>query len=229
MSSDKEIKKCIKICKKSCEKSKKSKENEKNQTKYVPNLKIKNTKNDGNCFFSAIYRSLKDKNLLNDFYKCVDMVKSRTEKSFIKNMRLLVSENAIDDIKNMFDNLLTISRDEKTFKLVADSLGDMNEVLYEYYEKDKYRKKYEKEFIKDIQKSIQKCGNWVGQLEVDVTINLFANCEFHAKQENIIYIRVFNNYQTAKREIKREIKKDLEKVDRTIYILNQREAHYVYI
>ncbi len=188
------------------------------------NLKIKNTKNDGNCFFSAIFRSLKAKNLLNDFYKCVDMVKSRTEVSFIKNIRKLIAENGTDDIKNMFENLIIISKDKKTFKLVADSLGDMNEVLYEYFEEDKYNSKYENEFIQDIQKSIQKNGNWVGQLEVDITINLFANCDF---EENNLYIRVFNNYQKAKKEIKKDMKENT--FDRTIYLLNQSESHYVYI
>jgi hypothetical protein len=201
-------------CIKKCEKS------EKNET----NLKIKNTKNDGNCFFSAIFRSLKAKNLLNDFYKCVNMIKSRTEVSFIKNIRKLIAENGTDDIKNMFDNLIIISQDKKTFKLVVDSLGDMNEVLYEYYDENKYRNEYENEFIRDIKKSIQKNGNWVGQLEVDITINLFNNCEF---EENNLYIRVFNNYQTAKKEIKKEIKENI--FDRTIYLLNQSESHYVYI
>lgn len=211
----KKLNDCIKKCT-SKEKIRKS--------SYLINLKIKNTKNDGNCFFSAIYRSLRDKNLLNDFYNCVDMVKARTEISFIRNIRKLIAENAIDDIKNMFDNLIVISSDKKTFKLVADSLGDMNEVLYQYYDENKYQRKYENEFIKDIQKSIQKNGNWVGQLEVDVTINLFASCEF---LENNLYIRVFNNYQTAKREINKEIKQNI--FERTIYLLNQKELHYVYI
>ncbi len=188
------------------------------------NLKIKNTKNDGNCFFSAIFRSLKAKNLLNDFYKCVNMIKSRTEVSFIKNIRKLIAENATDDIKNMFDNLIVISKDKKTFKLVINSLGDMNEVLQEYYDEDKYHSKYENEFIQDIQKSIQKNGNWVGQLEVDITINLFNNCEF---EENNLYIRVCNNYQTVKKKIKKD---KIENIfDRTIYLLNQKESHYVYI
>ncbi len=203
----KKLKDCIKKC-------------EKNE------IKIKNTKNDGNCFFSALYRSLRDKNLLNDFYKCVDMVKSRTEVSFIKNIRKLIAENATDDIKNMFENLIIISKDKKTFKLVANSLGDMNEVLYEYFEEDKYTNKYKNEFIQDIQLSIKENGNWVGQLEVDITINLFANCEF---EENNLYIRIFNNYQTAKREIKKDLDKIQNIFDRTIYLLNQRESHYVYI
>jgi hypothetical protein len=210
----------IKDSKKLTECIKKCEKNEKNEI----NLKIKNTKNDGNCFFSAIFRSLRDKNLLNDFYKCVDMVKSRTEVSFIKNIRKLIAENATDDIKNMFENLIIISKDKKTFKLVADSLGDMNEILYEYFEEDKYNNKYKNEFIQDVQMSIKENGNWVGQLEVDITINLFANCEF---EENNLYIRVFNNYQTVKREIKKDKIQNI--FDRTIYLLNQRESHYVYI
>jgi hypothetical protein len=202
-------------------KSKKSLKSKSTKIKRIYNLKIKKTKDDGNCFYSSIYRSLVDKNLIKKFYKCFPKLKSIKENTFIYKMRHFVASKSDVYISNMFNNFIVSNLDKDTFKEIVTYLGSITKVLLSYYKKKKYDMKYKSEFIKDIKKIIKKDKNWVGELEVDIVKDLFkTKCK-------IINLKIFNNYSNAVKDIKKDII-NLE-YDNTIYIINDGEIHYEYI
>lgn len=150
---------------------------EKNKTQ-----KVKPTLANGNCFYSAIYRSLKDKNLLKKIYKCITELNSRTEVQFIKKARLYISEKEklIRDYDDLFDNIAeNIKKDWNyifTLREILKSFGDARKVIKEFIREDKFEKEYKGEFIKDIQDVVRKDKTYVGQLEVLNFIESVEKC-----------------------------------------------------
>ena len=186
-------------------------------------LRIKKTLDDGNCFFSSIYRSLKNKNLLDVFYNCLPELQSRDEATFIKKLRKLVAENSVDNITEMFTHFSNIELDEDTFNEISESLGGISEILEEFFNDEKFKPKYKGTFIEKVQDSIKTDKNWVSELEVTSFQNILKTlC-------NEIGLKIFNTYEKAVTDIKHEHKSDYEKYKNTIYILNQDCQHWVYI
>ena len=212
---------------KSIRRSRKSRSKSPRRSRKLPitkhkNLKIKETIDDGNCFFSSIYRACKDYGLLDTLCTCLPKLKSSSEVSFMKRLRSLIATKSIDDIKGMFVHFSTLDVDSETFEEIADSLGSISEVLNEFYQENKFKKKYEKEFIKEIQKSIKTDMNWVSEIEV----NSFKKI---LEEECDILLKTFNNYKVAAQTIKRDIKTNQEAYTKSLYLLNISESHWVYI
>ena len=186
------------------------------------NFKMKETIDDGNCFFSSIYRSMNDYGLLDKLYTCFPKLKSSSEVSFMKRLRSLIATKSTDDIKNMFVHFSTLDVDSETFEEITDSLGSISEVLNEFYQENKFKKKYGKEFIKEIQKSIKTDMNWVSEIEVSSFKKILED-------ECNIFLKTFNNRKVAVEKIKNDIKNTQEGYDNSVYLLNISESHWVYI
>jgi len=68
---------------------------------------IGETLTDGNCFYSAVYRALKERGLLAKAKECHEILNiSGSEKDFIISLRKLVADNAnFDDMYNLLEGL----------------------------------------------------------------------------------------------------------------------------
>ena len=76
-------------------------------TKKLFRARIGKTLVDGNCFYSAVYRALKERGLLLKAKECQDDLSIYgSEESFIKSLRKLTADNAnLDDIYNYIEGL----------------------------------------------------------------------------------------------------------------------------
>ena len=186
----------------------------------IVDVSVKETLDDGNCFFSSLYRSLLQKNLLQQFLNCYKLKISK-EESFIKSLRYLVANNSENSIKSMLDWVISVEKDASKlyFKNVVLSFGDLGYILLFYKRIGKLSKIYEKNIIKDIISSIKTDKKWVGNIEVDITTNLFKKCDINIK----ISLRV----RTLRDEINKDLKRN--KFANTLYLFNQSETHYEYI
>jgi hypothetical protein len=192
------------------------------RSKIKLDIKIKETLDDGNCFYSSIYRSLKDKNLLSIFNECFSEIKSNTEKTFIKKLRSFIADNSEESITEMFSNFSNMELDEETFEGICENLGSISDVLIDFYNKDKFNPKYETQFIKKMQQNIKTNKNWVSELEVISFQNILENqCD--------IKLKFFNTDKKAYSDIKNDYRKNYNKYKNTIYLLNQDGVHWVYI
>ena len=139
---------------------------------------------DGNCFFSSIFRSLRDTpKLLDKFVKCLkdkydEKIKINDEKSFIRDIRVFISEKI--DLNSFFESInelakedkylheiineLKKTKDDKEFEKIKEKIEledekseDLNkEKLIELLNKKKHMNVYIKGFSKDIKKIIEK-------------------------------------------------------------------------
>ena len=181
----------------------------------ISSVKKYETNDDGNCFYSSVYRSLSDKQLLSRIYTIYPELKSNKEERFIKKLRRFVSDNIVEDVKQLFENFK--SMDAKTFKIVIKKIGTISKVLKKYQKADKYKNEFEQDFVKDIQKVVRKNNNWVGELEVMFVNNILTNDCF-------VNVNIFNNYKNAAKYIVKD-----DDVDNSIYLLNQNEVHWIYV
>jgi hypothetical protein len=183
-------------------------------------IKVKETLDDGNCFFSSIYRSLLDKKLLAKVYICIPEIRSNSENEFIRKIRYLTAENIDQNIRDMFNYYISSNFDVYTFIQLTEYLGSITVVLRKFYEEGKFQPQYEDVFINEIKDTIRKDKNWVGQLEVEYIIHIFQNrCNIKIKTYNT-KINAFNS-----------VKNDLinNSYLNSIYLLNLNETHWVYL
>jgi hypothetical protein len=108
----------------------------KNVEKAVENVKvlkgkgqfrarIGQTLEDGNCFFSAVYRALKERGLLGAVKECHDILNiSGSEEDFIRSLRKLTADNAnFDDMYSLLEGLYkTTNQNSKDF--LKEWMGD---------------------------------------------------------------------------------------------------------
>ena len=190
-------------------------------------MKIKRTLDDGNCFYSAIYRSLKFKNLLNNIYICLPELKSSTEKSFIHRLRYYIINNIKPQIKILFNRLIEMyldannnSSDKKIFNATIKGLGDISNVIKKFINNKKFNKKYEDDFINEINKNIITDKTWAGELQV-----IFVQEKFNDICN--IKIKIYRVYKQAIEAIKKDM--DNNTYNTTLYLINKNETHYEFI
>jgi len=189
-------------------------------------IKVKKTLSNGNCFYSAIYRSLKDKNLLERLYDCINDLRSTTENEFIKNFRNYLSKDKEieSQYKQLFDNIeynLRVDKDyKKTINTILKDMGDGRKVIKRFLKNDKFKNQYRNEFINEIKENIRKDKTYVGEFEVISSSNILRN------KCNIIIER-FTNSKNAKSKIENDSE---NKKNKSIYlIIHQDNEHWEYI
>ena len=181
-------------------------------------VKVKKTLEDGNCFYSAVYRSLKDKNLLEMLYTCIPMIRSSNEKEFINKLRIFTTIEGERSIRQIFKNYTINKLPKKTFYQIIKYIGSIKNTLKRYYENDLFKEENTDIFVDDIKKVILTDKNWAGNLEVVIISDkFFEKCK--------IRINLFNTLKDA--VIKATKDKNLDIND--VYLLNQNEAHWEYI
>jgi hypothetical protein len=183
-------------------------------------FEIKSTLDDGNCFYSSIYRALKNKSLLRRLINCYDSLESSNEREFIKKLRELVAKSGKRSIRNMFQHFSIENFSKNTFKQVIKYIGGISTVLRQYYDENKFQPEYEEEFIEDIQKIIRKNKSWAGNLEVDQTEDILNPCG--------IYLYKFNTKNTGLNKINNDYINN-PNYTMSLYLINDGEVHWEYI
>ena len=186
-------------------------------------FEIKKTLADGNCFYSAIYRSLKYKNLLEDLCNCLS-INCENEKDFINNFRNKLSNS--NDLKQQylnFFNYIINNLNSKTFKetlkILLKDMGDVRDVVKIFIKNNKFKIGNFDEFFLEIQKSIRKNYSYVGQFEVHESLNILLNCGIDSE--------IFTNKKNAINFVKNMSDDDYNKI--LVLVLNQRGEHWEYI
>ena len=100
---------------------------------------IKETLDDGNCFYSAIYHVLKDKNKLDHVGNILGL-NIKNEKDFIISLRKLISEYGQDFVNACYD-LLSSYKIEKSYTTKSDYLTIKRWVIDAVIEKGKFKPK----------------------------------------------------------------------------------------
>lgn len=136
----------------------------------------------GDCFFSAIYRSLTSRGLLPSVAGCLNL-RYGSESEFIQDARNLVADRVIaGEAKNIyeayFENFLI---DVSSLKLqVSSAPGYLQRFIQKKIEEQKVNQAVEfynyGEFASEIAKYVRTSGTWVGQLEVTIFKNLLKLC-----------------------------------------------------
>ena len=186
---------------------------------------IKPTLSDGNCFYSAIFRSLKDKNLLDKFCDCIKDISCLKERKFIKTFRSFIVEKdeSISMIySNIFNNMIENFKNvdfQLNFKEIVKDMGDTRDVLIKFNEKNKFKNKYLEKFINKIKNVIKEDRSYVGQIEVEESLNLIKECD--------IFVEIFTNRASAVKFIKKQNSSTINNT--IILVLNQDIDHWEYI
>jgi len=115
------------------------------------------TLDNGNCFYSSVYRNAKHNNLLNKIFACIPELNSITENAFIQKFRSYVSSNIDEKIIQMFYHLANLieTYDTDNFYLVIHKIGDIKDIITEYKDYDLFSPEYLNDFLLDIKKNYE--------------------------------------------------------------------------
>jgi len=140
---------------------------------------INETLEQGDCFFSSLYRAFRERDLLSTVTHTLPNLRSSTEVRFISSFRKLIA-------KEILENRLPFTineRQERTdsydfYAEMGESLGAViayDEVLPNWFKKA-FRNgiKSRKHFLSVCAKAVQKRKEYVGELEVEITKRLLA-------------------------------------------------------
>ena len=139
----------------------------------------------GDCYYSAIYRSAKHQNLLEHLFDCL-RIPIDSEKYFIKAIREIVAasieggdaRSSYESYKDTFENEL------ETLKIqIEDSPGYLRKFLdKKIKEKEKSRNPDKVKFYtydqyaKELSENIKQHKTWAGELEVIIVKNVLETC-----------------------------------------------------
>ena len=185
-------------------------------------FKVMKTLENGNCFYSAIYRSAKNNNLLEKLFVCIPVLRADTENTFIKKFREYISDNIPNEtLDTLFYTLMELYQDNKdSFNIAVNKIGDIKDVVIEYAENEMLVPEYEGDFIDDIKKAIKKDKKYVGEIEVTFIKEILQSCR--------LYVKIFNSSDSAINEIQTDYVSNVLYKD-TLYLINIDEVHYVYL
>ena len=187
----------------------------------ISNFIVMETLDNGNCFYSSIYRAAKHNNLLEKIFDCIPELNSLTENNFIKKFRNYVSNDITNKIEGMFyylENLIA-NYDTDNFDAIINKIGDIKDTMIEYKDYELFSPEYLDDFMIDIKKIMKTDRKYVGQLEVEFIKEKLENCG--------IYIKIFYEKESAIEKMTEDIVSNFYR--NTLYFINQREVHYEYI
>ena len=137
----------------------------------------------GDCFYSSIYRSLDNQNMLENVCKKLN-INCNEEYSFIQEFRKLVAES--EEIQNyyeeMFDEVLRDPDYIEGLRSVLDSLGDPMQIFIENvnYIRQSDRPEnsgYRDNVLEKIKDEIKKERSYAGEIEINVTKKILEDTE----------------------------------------------------
>ncbi len=187
-------------------------------------IRQKPTLQDGNCFYSAIYRSLLEKDLIDELANKLSL-NLYNENSFILSLRNFLSTHPsfIRSYQDLFYNMVLNFEDKEfieTFKYILFDFADTRYVLIKFYRENKFKNEYLNEFIEDIQKVVQTDGTFVGEIEVSVLLEILKESSISK-----IDVSIFHNKEKA--ILFASNKSDEEKSNLLIFLLEN--EHWTYL
>jgi hypothetical protein len=166
------------------------------------------TLDDGNCFYSSIYRALKEARLLEKLKRCYISLDLTTENTFIQTWRDVVA-GEVEKGKvagDIYDLLLSVVKEKATYKQILEAQPDWFRKLYSRGLPEK------NVFFKKTAEKVRIMNNWAAELEVTLTKELLEVCNIEL---------VTHNSQIAEAATHTEDGKPI------IHLWNQGEAHWI--
>lgn len=179
---------------------------------------IKPTLTNGDCFYSGIYRSLNERNLLVNVSTCLSLT-SVDETSFIQSFRDKIADRIVegnlqytherDGKVDTYDYLVGLTGNSGSYRQVTNS--------YPSWFNDEFGANGEslgdrESFIQRLSSHVRNLGEWVGEIEVRLVTIELEKCnirlEIRSNRENKLY-------------------KKSQGLD-VIHLYNPSEAHYEY-
>jgi hypothetical protein len=179
---------------------------------------IKDTLSQGDCFYSGIFRSLSERDLLEHVGSCLS-VNTVNEPVFIEGMRnkladMIASGNLLySDEKNgrldIYDSLMTALVNRKLYRSITRNFPSWFNVEFGKYGDDLGTRE---SFCQRLASHIRTPGQWVGEIEVRFVKEMLTPCNIELRIEHSIKDRLTeqNNGQDI------------------IYLYNPNEQHYKY-
>jgi hypothetical protein len=138
----------------------------------------KNTKTQGDCFFSSIYRAAKEQDLLEIFEACLE-VEIKSENIFIQELRNIladkIAEDEDGDISGLYENLTSLSEENvNSYEEIINGMPAWFRKEFEYGFPDDVE-----EFIDIMSEGSRKSGNYVAEIEVNIIKNIIEECGIH--------------------------------------------------
>ena len=177
----------------------------------------------GDCFYLAIYNSLKktsDGKYLKLLAKCLKekydfSINTVREDSFTDDLRKIMADNInIETFYNSLKETKEVVNANETIKIMTKDLSKSLKTIVIKYFIDKYNdsEEHKASFIEAVKNHIKTPRNWVsGDLEVVFLVDLLDNCDI--------------NVQIQKD--KKNFSKSID--DNTIYLLNNNDSHYEFV
>ncbi len=135
----------------------------------------KNTKTQGDCFFSSIFRAAKELGILDIFEACLE-VSIDSEEIFIQGLRDILAQNIAEDrdgkISGMYEYLTeTSEKNVNSFQEVFDQMPSWFREEFEYGLPDDVEN-----FIEIMSLGAETSGNYVAELEVGIMKDIIEEC-----------------------------------------------------
>jgi len=139
---------------------------------------------DGNCLFSAVYRALREQELLQPVSECHETLDSSSERGFIKTLRNLVASTTdFDTFFELFDGMFKAGQEgnQNSRNTIREQMADPNRfeegqkdiirryILTERPNKQKFAEKYADYIRTDM--------NYASDIEFDGIKNLLRVCD----------------------------------------------------
>jgi hypothetical protein len=140
---------------------------------------INKTLEQGDCFFSSLFRAFKERDLLSTVTHSLPDLRSSTEVRFISSFRKLIAKEILENRLPFTINERKTREDAYDFYAgMGESLGAAiayDEVLPDWFKKAFVNGiKSRKHFLSVCAKAVRKRKEYVGQLEVEITKRLLA-------------------------------------------------------
>lgn len=180
-------------------------------------INIKKTLSNGDCFYSAIYRSLEERELVSKVAACLN-ISDKSEKDFIQTFRNKVSDwirsgnlpsNDPEGRVDLYDGL-QFAIASGNYSAIVEGYPNWFVKLFGSNGQDIGSRET---FTELLAQQVEKSGNWVGEIEVKIVAPMLLKCD--------VILKIHNSTNTEGFEIKEGIK-DI------IHLYNQGEAHYEY-
>jgi len=147
-------------------------------------VRIGSTLADGNCLFSAVYRALRERELLHPVSECHETLDSSSERDFIRTLRNLVASTTdFDTFFELFDEMFKAGQqgNQNSRNTIREQMADPNRfeegqknIIREYIFTDQPNKR---KFSEKYAAYIRTDKNYASDIEFDAIKNLLRMCD----------------------------------------------------
>jgi hypothetical protein len=138
----------------------------------------KPTLSTGDCFYSSIYRSLREQGLLEHLNRCKPLIILQSEREFIESIRELIAENDGGIYREIYEYLETIKKEREVYRSVLSAQGQWFARAFATG-----LPSYET-FEQKVKAGIKRMTNWAAEIEVTIAVNRLAECGIQLRKFN---------------------------------------------